>query len=139
MTKDSEMVNDNPPVGTRVKHTTDSRVRGVIEEYEFPDRLGRIFMRGDDGTGNWFLPFHLAVDKEAEPSGPYRVEVDPHNPGCPHCGAGKCWWIVDADGVGSGKSWGSEDDCQEDCDTLNMAYQAGWDGAMDALPTEEQH
>lgn len=70
--------------------------------------------------------------------GPYRVEVDPHRPGCAHCGAGKMWWIVDGEGVGSGKSWRDEGDCQEDCDTLNMAYQAGWDSAMDALPVEDE-
>lgn len=42
------------PVGSRVRHLSDDRIFGVIEEYEFPDRRGRIFVRTDAGPGYWF-------------------------------------------------------------------------------------
>lgn len=72
-------------------------------------------------------------------SGPFRVELD--EGGCPHCGKGKTWVIVDEDGDAIlGQSWGPNEDgeCpsepQEVAEGLNWAYALGLQAAATNPP-----
>lgn len=53
----------------------------------------------------------------------YTVVLE--NQGCSHCGAGKMWDIVDSDGFATGTSYGSDEDAQDVCDDMNMAFNRG--------------
>jgi len=57
------------------------------------------------------------------PDGPYFLEVD--SSGCGTCGGGRTWQIVSPDDVGTGKSWGDEEEAAHICGLINDAYRLG--------------
>jgi len=66
------------------------------------------------------------TDDAVEAAAEYRVEIDPHHPGCECCGKGCMWWIVDSEGVGGGASYGDECTAEEEAGALNFAFERGF-------------
>lgn len=65
----------------------------------------------------------------------YHVEIDPNNPGCPHCAEGKCWEVVDRKGTGiGGRTFGNREDADDFCEWLNMAHEEGVEDGREAQP-----
>jgi hypothetical protein len=61
--------------------------------------------------------------KECGESEPYFVEVDEN--GCPKCGSGRLWVVVDPDGVRGSTSYGLEEDADDLAEDLNIAFGKG--------------
>lgn len=63
----------------------------------------------------------------------YRVDVASGTPGCRFCGHGKYWTVIYTDEQGEvveiGTSWADEEMAEDVCDLMNMAHDAGADGA----------
>lgn len=59
----------------------------------------------------------------SSPDEPYFIEVDSN--GCPHCGAGRTWLIIEPDGLGGPVSYSDEEEAAEIAEMLNDAYARG--------------
>lgn len=59
----------------------------------------------------------------------YTVELE--NEGCPHCGEGKQWMVIDPDGIGGGETYGDHDAAEDVCEMMNDALYKGRMVAVD--------
>lgn len=60
----------------------------------------------------------------SEETEPYFLEAD-YTRGCKECGHGKMWDIIQPGGVAMATSYGDQEEAEEICDMLNIAYALG--------------
>lgn len=58
----AERHDDGLATGCRVRHTSDDRILGEVQDFEFPGNGGRVFVRTTEGPGYWFEPWQVVKE-----------------------------------------------------------------------------